>query len=317
MRSRARPEGHLSAARVPPLLPGRRSDRASDRLHRRGRRRPGRRRARLPDAARGKPGSRRVHQGPPGAHRRGRRSRSARRRTGAISRCRSTASCRASLSASCKAAVDAAPRQGRRADRRARRRRPAKCSRSSNVPSYNPNNRARLTGAQLRNRAITDLFEPGSTLKPFTVARGARERAASRPTPWCRPAPGTLTIGQPHHPRRASGGARMTWRRSSRSRPTSARPRLRSRCRARPCGTCSSASVSARRRSSGFRAPSRGKLRAYATWRPIEQATMAYGHGISVSLAAACARLHHVRERRRIGAADAGQTRRAGRAASA
>ncbi|HYT47317.1 MAG TPA: penicillin-binding protein 2, partial [Burkholderiales bacterium] len=39
-----------------------------------------------------------------------------------------------------------------------------------NVPSYNPNNRARLTGAQIRNRVITDLFEPGSTLKPFTIA---------------------------------------------------------------------------------------------------------------------------------------------------
>ena len=40
----------------------------------------------------------------------------------------------------------------------------------ANCPTYNPNNRARLTGAQLRNRVITDLFEPGSTLKPFTVA---------------------------------------------------------------------------------------------------------------------------------------------------
>jgi cell division protein FtsI (penicillin-binding protein 3) len=39
----------------------------------------------------------------------------------------------------------------------------------ANMPSYNPNNRARLTGAQLRNRVMTDTFEPGSTLKPFTV----------------------------------------------------------------------------------------------------------------------------------------------------
>ena len=40
----------------------------------------------------------------------------------------------------------------------------------ANVPSYNPNNRARLSGAVLRNRALTDEFEPGSTLKPFTIA---------------------------------------------------------------------------------------------------------------------------------------------------
>jgi len=39
----------------------------------------------------------------------------------------------------------------------------------ANQPSYNPNNRKTVTGAQLRNRAITDLFEPGSTMKPFTV----------------------------------------------------------------------------------------------------------------------------------------------------
>ena len=40
----------------------------------------------------------------------------------------------------------------------------------ANLPTYNPNNRSRLSGAQLRNRVITDSFEPGSTLKPFTIA---------------------------------------------------------------------------------------------------------------------------------------------------
>ena len=39
-----------------------------------------------------------------------------------------------------------------------------------NQPSYNPNDRRVLTGEQLRNRALTDVFEPGSTVKPFTVA---------------------------------------------------------------------------------------------------------------------------------------------------
>jgi cell division protein FtsI (penicillin-binding protein 3) len=40
----------------------------------------------------------------------------------------------------------------------------------ANWPTYNPNDRSHLTGEQLRNRVITDTFEPGSTLKPFTVA---------------------------------------------------------------------------------------------------------------------------------------------------
>ena len=39
-----------------------------------------------------------------------------------------------------------------------------------NQPSYNPNNRSNLKNAHLRNRAVTDVFEPGSTMKPFTVA---------------------------------------------------------------------------------------------------------------------------------------------------
>jgi cell division protein FtsI (penicillin-binding protein 3) len=40
----------------------------------------------------------------------------------------------------------------------------------ANYPSYNPNDRKKLTGEQLRNRVLTDIFEPGSTMKPLTVA---------------------------------------------------------------------------------------------------------------------------------------------------
>jgi cell division protein FtsI (penicillin-binding protein 3) len=39
-----------------------------------------------------------------------------------------------------------------------------------NQPAFNPNNRSRLKASDFRNRAVTDLFEPGSTVKPFTVA---------------------------------------------------------------------------------------------------------------------------------------------------
>jgi cell division protein FtsI (penicillin-binding protein 3) len=40
----------------------------------------------------------------------------------------------------------------------------------ANYPSYAPNRRHNLTGAQLRNRALTDTFEPGSTMKPFVIS---------------------------------------------------------------------------------------------------------------------------------------------------
>jgi cell division protein FtsI (penicillin-binding protein 3) len=59
----------------------------------------------------------------------------------------------------------------------------------TNWPTYNPNNRSRLTGEQLRNRVITDTFEPGSTLKPFTVAL-ALDKGLIKPTTCSTPATG-------------------------------------------------------------------------------------------------------------------------------
>jgi hypothetical protein len=53
--------------------------------------------------------------------------------------------------------------------------RPARCWRSRTA-DYDPNTRAQLTGAQLRNRAITDTFEPGSTMKAFSVAMALEAR---------------------------------------------------------------------------------------------------------------------------------------------
>jgi hypothetical protein len=64
----------------------------------------------------------------------------------------------------------------------------------ANLPAYNPNNRVKLSGAQLRNRALTDVFEPGSTLKPFTVAL-ALEKGRFRFDSQIQTAPGRLTIG--------------------------------------------------------------------------------------------------------------------------
>ena len=59
----------------------------------------------------------------------------------------------------------------------------------------------------MRNRALTDVFEPGSTMKPFTIA-AALEAGTVRPDTVIQTAPGTLTIGPQHDPRRASRTAR-------------------------------------------------------------------------------------------------------------
>jgi cell division protein FtsI (penicillin-binding protein 3) len=71
----------------------------------------------------------------------------------------------------------------------------------ANYPSYNPNKRRNLTGEQLRNRALTDSFEPGSTMKPF-IAALALEKGWSRPETRSRPrraaAMGGFTISDVH-----------------------------------------------------------------------------------------------------------------------
>ena len=63
-----------------------------------------------------------------------------------------------------------------------------------NQPSYNPNNRKNLKSKNFRNRAVTDIFEPGSTIKPFTMA-AALESGSYRPTTKIDTAPGTLRVG--------------------------------------------------------------------------------------------------------------------------
>lgn len=63
-----------------------------------------------------------------------------------------------------------------------------------NLPTYNPNNRMRAKGGRARNRSVIDTFEPGSTLKPFTVAAALEARKVT-PNMEFQTAPGTLTIG--------------------------------------------------------------------------------------------------------------------------
>jgi cell division protein FtsI (penicillin-binding protein 3) len=64
-----------------------------------------------------------------------------------------------------------------------------------NEPGFNPNNRGRLKSQAFRNRAVTDVFEPGSTSKPFTVA-AALESGKYTPASTVDTAPGSLQIGQ-------------------------------------------------------------------------------------------------------------------------
>ena len=153
----------------------------------------------------------------------------------------------------------------------------------ANMPSYNPNNRARLTGAQLRNRVITDLFEPGSTLKPFTVAL-ALETGKITPRTVVETGSGRLTMAQytirDVHPAGAQSVAQVLARSSNvgMAKIALSLPRESMHDFFRRVGFGAAPEL-------GFPGAAAGRLRPYKSWRPIEQATLGYGMGMSLSLA--------------------------------
>ena len=151
-----------------------------------------------------------------------------------------------------------------------------------NLPSYNPNNRGQLDPRRMRNRAVTDLFEPGSTLKPFTAAAALQAGTVS-PDSVIQTAPGSLAIGNSMihdaHPLGALTVSQVIQKSSNIGAAKMAlglKPEmLWSLFNQVGFGVPPH---------SGFPGEVSGRLRAPAGWRPIEQATMSYGHGISVSL---------------------------------
>jgi cell division protein FtsI (penicillin-binding protein 3) len=152
----------------------------------------------------------------------------------------------------------------------------------ANVPSYNPNNRDKFDPRRTRNRAVTDLFEPGSTLKPFTAA-AALEAGTVSPDSVIQTAPGEFAVGNriihDAHPLGMLTVAQVIQKSSNIGAAKMAlglKPETL-------WGLFNQVGFGVPPRS-GFPGEVSGKLRAAASWRPIEQATMSYGHGISVSL---------------------------------
>lgn len=150
-----------------------------------------------------------------------------------------------------------------------------------NVPTYNPNNPVNIAG-KTRNRAITDMFEPGSTMKPITVA-AALEKGEYTPETKIQTAPGAMTIGvatiHDAHPHGVLSVAEVIQKSSN---VGSAKIAL-SLDKEYMWGVFNLIGFGAKTRI-GFPGEAAGQLRNFKTWRPIEQATMSYGHGISVTL---------------------------------
>ncbi len=152
----------------------------------------------------------------------------------------------------------------------------------ANWPSYNPNNRDKPGVSVLRNHAVTDEYEPGSTMKPFTIAT-ALETGKIKPETVINTAGGVLTVNgrtiHDTHPERSLTVAQIIQKSSN---VGTAKIALSLPPETLWRGFSESGFGS--QTGSEFPGETEGKLRDYKTWRPIEQATMSYGNGISVNL---------------------------------
>ncbi len=152
----------------------------------------------------------------------------------------------------------------------------------ANLPSYNPNRRDKVARERMRNRALTDVFEPGSTLKPFTVA-AALEAGKVRPETVIQTAPGTLTIGG-HTINDVHRQNALTVEQVIQKSSNVGAAKIALSLPPETLWTMFAEAGFGTPPRTGFPGEVAGRLRPAKSWKPIEQATMSYGHGISVNL---------------------------------
>jgi len=151
-----------------------------------------------------------------------------------------------------------------------------------NYPSYSPGKRGSLSGAQLRNRALTDTFEPGSTMKPLVVGL-ALEKGIVKPETLIQTAPGKLQMGTATitdaHPHGVLSVNEVIQKSSN-----VGTVKIAMQMQPHDMWEMFTQVGLGQKPQVPFPGAVAGKVRAYKTWRPIEQATMSYGYGLSASL---------------------------------
>jgi cell division protein FtsI (penicillin-binding protein 3) len=152
----------------------------------------------------------------------------------------------------------------------------------ANWPTYNPNRRDKVARDRMRNRALTDTFEPGSTMKPFTIA-AALEAGKVRPDTIIHTEAGTLTIG-PNTIHDAHRAGPLTVEQVIQKSSNVGAAKIALSLPAQTMWRMFSEAGFGTPPSTGFPGEVGGRLRAPKTWKPIEQATMSYGNGLSVNL---------------------------------
>ncbi|MBN9204391.1 MAG: penicillin-binding protein 2 [Methylibium petroleiphilum] len=152
----------------------------------------------------------------------------------------------------------------------------------ANYPSYTPGDRRNLSGAQLRNRALTDTFEPGSTMKPFIIGEALQAGRVS-PSTVIDTAPGRMSVTgstiSDAHPHGALTVEQVIQKSSN-----VGTVKISQLLSEREMWETFSAIGLGQKPQIDFPGAVTGRLRPYKTWRPIEKATMSYGYGLSASL---------------------------------
>ncbi|WP_396432795.1 peptidoglycan D,D-transpeptidase FtsI family protein [Limnohabitans sp.] len=152
----------------------------------------------------------------------------------------------------------------------------------ANYPSYVPDKRVNLSGEQLRNRALTDSFEPGSIMKPFTVAL-ALEQGLVKPETSIQTAPGRITIsGSTIRDVKMHG--LLTVNQVIQKSSNVGTVKMAMQMQPRDMWELFSELGFGHKPDLPFPGVVSGRLRPYKSWRPVEQATMSYGYGVSGSL---------------------------------
>ena len=150
-----------------------------------------------------------------------------------------------------------------------------------NQPTYNPNDREQVAPSQYRNRAVTDIFEPGSSIKPF-VAAAALASGRYHPDTIIDTAPGVFQVGiKPITDRQNLGAVSLTTviAKSSNVGMSKVAMTLTPQSMWSALHSFGFGSVSG----SGFPGESAGLLSDYSNWRKVEQASVSYGYFLSVT----------------------------------
>ena len=152
----------------------------------------------------------------------------------------------------------------------------------ANYPSYVPDKRQNVSNSQLRNIALTDTFEPGSVMKAFTVGI-ALESGRVKPETTIQTAPGRIQITgstiSDAHPNGLLSVQQVIQKSSN-----VGTVKMAMQMQPKEMWDAFSQAGFGQKPQITFPGVVSGRLRPYKTWRPIEQATMSYGYGLSASL---------------------------------